>query len=164
MAAGSTYTPIATTTLASAATSYTFSSIPSTYTDLVLIADMSATGSTNYPSIRLNGDTAGNYSRTYINGDGTTATSSRNGETYMTVFGNQITATRTNFIMHFMNYANTTTYKTALSRKNDTGNIMGATVHLWRSTSAISSILITSQTADTFKIGTMFTLYGITAA
>ena len=34
----STYTPIATTTFASTATSYTFSSIPTTYTDLVLVA------------------------------------------------------------------------------------------------------------------------------
>jgi hypothetical protein len=159
-----TYEPIATTTLASAATSFTFSSIPSTYTDLILVADMSTGGSANYPSVRLNGDTASNYSRTYINGDGSSASSSRNTESYMTVFGNQITASRVNFIMHFMNYSNTTTNKTALSRKNDASGVMGATVHLWRSTAAINSILIGSQTSDTFSIGTTFTLYGIKAA
>jgi hypothetical protein len=159
-----TYEPIATTTLASAATSFTFSSIPATYTDLILIADMSTAGSSNYPSVRLNGDTASNYSRTYINGDGSSISSSRNTESYMTVFGNQITASRVNFIMHFMNYSNTTTNKTALSRKNDSAGVMGATVHLWRSTAAINSILINSQTSDTFSIGTTFTLYGIKAA
>jgi hypothetical protein len=164
MPAGSTYTPIATTTLGSAASSYTFSSIPSTYTDLILVADMSATGSSNYPSVRLNGDTASNYSRTYINGDGSSATSARNTESYMTVFGNQVAASRVNFIMHFMNYSNTTTFKTALSRKNDSASVMGATVHLWRSTAAINTILISSQTSDTFSAGSTFTLYGISCA
>jgi hypothetical protein len=159
-----TYEPIATTTLGSAATSYTFSSIPATYTDLVLVADMSATGTTNFPGIRLNGDTASNYSRTYLNGDGTSVTSSRNSESYMTIFGNAIGASRANFIVHFMDYANTTTFKTALSRKNDTSGVSGATASLWRSTAAINSILIASQTSDTFSIGTTFTLYGIKAA
>jgi len=159
-----TYEPIATYTVPSAQASYTFTSIPSTYTDLILVADMSTGGSANYPSVRLNGDTASNYSRTYINGDGSSASSSRNTESYMTVFGNQITASRVNFIMHFMNYSNTTTNKTALSRKNDASGVMGATVHLWRSTAAINSILIGSQTSDTFSIGTTFTLYGIKAA
>ena len=125
---------------------------------------MSTGGSSNYPSVRLNGDTASNYSRTYINGDGSSASSSRNTESYMTVFGNAIAASRVNFIMHFMNYSNTTTNKTALSRKNDASGVMGATVHLWRSTAAINSILIGSQTSDTFSIGTTFTLYGIKAA
>ena len=37
MAAGNTYTPIATTTLSSSQNDITFSSIPSTYTDLVIV-------------------------------------------------------------------------------------------------------------------------------
>jgi hypothetical protein len=159
-----TYEPIATTTLASAVSTFTFSSIPSTYTDLVLIADMSSAGTNAYPSVRLNGDSASNYSRTYINGDGGTVSSSRNSESWWTVFGNQLAASRTNIIMHIMNYSNTTTFKTALSRKNDTGGVMGVTVHLWRSTAAINSVQIGTQTADTFSIGTTFTLYGIKAA
>ena len=159
-----TYEPIATTTLTSTATSFTFSSISSAFTDLILVADMSTSGSSNYPSIRLNGDTASNYSRTYINGSGSTVNSSRNTENWMTVFGNQITASRVNIIMHFMDYSNTTTFKTAVSRKNDTAGVMGATVHLWRSTAAINSILIGTQTSDTFAVGTTFTLYGIKAA
>ena len=159
-----TYEPIATTTLGSAVTSFTFSSIPSTYTDLILVADMSSGGTNAYPSVRLNGDTASNYSRTYINGNGGSASSSRNTETWWTVFGNQLAASRTNFIMQIMNYSNTTTYKSALSRKNDTAGVMGATVHLWRSTAAINSVQIGTQTSDTFSVGTTFTLYGIKAA
>lgn len=159
-----TYEPIATYTISSAQSSYTFSSIPSTYTDLILIADMSSGGTNAYPSVRLNGDTASNYSRTYINGDGGTASSSRNSESWWTVFGNQLAASRTNFIMQIMNYSNTTTFKTAVSRKNDTAGVMGATVHLWRSTAAINSVQIGTQTADTFSVGTTFTLYGVKSA
>lgn len=160
----STMTPIATNTLSSAASTVTFSNIPQNYTDLVLVASMGSTSNNNYPSVRLNGDTASNYSRTYINGNGSSASSSRNTESYMTVFGNQISASNVNFIMHFMNYSNTTTNKTALSRKNDSANVMGATVHLWRSTAAINQIEIATQTADTFTANTTFTLYGIKAA
>jgi hypothetical protein len=159
-----TYEPIATYTVPSATTSYTFSSIPATYTDIVLVADMSATSSSAYPSVRINGDTASNYSRVYLNGNGAAASSSRNSETYFTIFGNQLAASRANFILQIMNYSNTTTFKTALSRKNDTAGVMGGTAHLWRSTSAINSLQISTQTSDTFAAGTVFTLYGIKAA
>ena len=66
--------------------------------------------------------------------------------------------------MQIMNYSNTTTFKTAVSRKNDTAGVMGATVHLWRSTAAINSVQIGTQTADTFSVGTTFTLYGVKSA
>ena len=159
-----TYEPIATTTLGSAVTSYTFNSIPATYTDLILIADMSTGGSSNFPGIRLNVDTATNYSRTYLNSNGTALSTSRNSESYMTIYGNAIAASRANFIVHFMNYTSTASFKTALSFKNDVSGVSGATTSLWRSTAAINSILIASQTSDTFSIGTTFTLYGIKAA
>ena len=76
MAAGSTYTPIYTTTLASAAASYTFSSIPSTYTDLVIAATGLTTAGTTL-AMRFNGDTATNYSDTYLLGNAGAASSSR---------------------------------------------------------------------------------------
>jgi hypothetical protein len=48
MAAGATYTPIATYTVSGSSTlTYTFSSIPSTYTDLVLVVN----GSSSRPVI-----------------------------------------------------------------------------------------------------------------
>ena len=66
MAAGITYTPIASTTLGSAAASYTFSSIPNTYTDLVLIASMadSNSGADQRMLVQVNGDTGTKYSTT----------------------------------------------------------------------------------------------------
>jgi hypothetical protein len=55
MAAGNTYTPLATQTLGSAAASVTFSSISGAYTDLVLVLNIKSTSS-NYPTMILNSD------------------------------------------------------------------------------------------------------------
>ena len=75
MTSGPTYTPIATQTLGSSAASVTFSSIPGTYTDLMLIsfAQGQASGGDNRLVLQFNGDTATNYSSTYLIGNGTTA-------------------------------------------------------------------------------------------
>jgi len=168
MAAGSTYTPIATTTLGSAAVSYTFSSIPSTYTDLVVVAGItgiSATGSAL--SIQLNGDTGTNYSSTGLYGDGTTAGSSRLSNVTLIQVGAQGVGTGTGvqtLIFNVMNYANTTTYKTVLGRWADASTGTTAAVGLWRSTAAINSIYIQVNGSKTFSSGTTFTLYGIAAA
>jgi hypothetical protein len=74
----STYTPIATQTLGSAAASVTFSSIPQGYTDLILVCSpVSTTGSNTFMWIRYNSDTGSNYSLTSMRGNGSTATSFR---------------------------------------------------------------------------------------
>jgi len=62
-----------------------------------------------------------------------------------------------------MNYANSTTNKTVLSRGNNTGNHTIAYVGLWRSTAAITSMLL-GTTGSTWMAGSTFTLYGIKAA
>jgi hypothetical protein len=77
MAAGSTYTPIATTTLGSAASSVTFSSIAGTYTDLrIVYSTVSSADAGNY--LRFNSDSGSNYSNTTLFGNGSSAGSNRN--------------------------------------------------------------------------------------
>ena len=162
MAAGSTYTPIATTTLGSAVSTYTFSSIPSAYTDLVLIAS-GTVNSGSYFTFRFNSDTGSNYSETSMYGDGSSAGSTRNSnQTYMLIGG--IRTTQTTIITHIMNYSNATTNKTAISRSNNAAVEAATTVGLWRNTAAITSIQVGTGGANTFQIGTTFTLYGIAAA
>ena len=70
-----TYEPIQSYTLGSATTGITFSSVPSTYTDLRVVL-VEATDGANL-GIRFNSDTASNYSYTYVQGNGSTASSSR---------------------------------------------------------------------------------------
>lgn len=166
MAAGATYEPIATTTLGSSAASYTFSSIPSTYTDLVLIVNGGATSATYSFKMQVNGDTATNYSDTSLSGNGTAASSSRNSaNTSMRSEANPTTTLNNVWIANFMNYANATTYKTVLVRGNNASALVTANVNLWRSTSAITSIKVFFDASlSNILSGTSLTLYGIAAA
>ena len=165
MAAGSTYTPIATTTLGSAQASFGFTSIPSTYTDLVLVIQVAETTNGFY-YIRYNNDSSTIYSRTYLSGNGTSAASGRTtASAGISAAGNPAFPSATISTFNIMNYANTTTYKTALQRQNNAGGGVEADVWLWRSTSAISSIYVHSAYGSaTLETGTNATLYGITAA
>lgn len=165
MPAGSTYSTIATTTLGSAASSYTFSSISGAYTDLIIIAQVKGTATT-YLNLRFNGDTGSNYSRTTLSGNGSTASSERRtNQTQINTDYNEAIETNFNYIntLQIMNYSNTTTNKTVLCRANNAATGTGATVGLWRSTAAITSVTLLANN-NTFDVGSTFTLYGIAAA
>jgi hypothetical protein len=173
MAAGATYTPIATTTLGSSATSYTFSSIAGTYTDLVLITNFGVTtgGSGAALSLRFNSDSGSNYSGTTLYGNGSSAASQRfSNQSVINIersIGPTASAIETNALIQIQNYSNTTTYKTTISRANTpTGTYPGTetTVNLWRSTSAINSVTVLFLGGESFVTGSTFTLYGIAAA
>ena len=163
MSAGSTYAPIATYT-GSGTTSITFSSIPSTYTDLILVMNGTASSATN-TYVRFNGDTGSNYSVTNLSGNGTSAASSRNANyTALQDYFGYYDTTGGVSIMQVMNYSNTTTYKTAFARYNYTTNLAQAGIGLWRSTAAINSITVLTSNTATFPSSTTFTLYGIASA
>lgn len=161
-----TYTPIATTTLASAAASYTFSSIPGTYTDLILISNASNASTDSALNMQFNGDTATNYSSTRLSGDGSTATSASTANLAYVIAGraNATGSISANGIAQIMSYSNTTTYKTTITRANNSASITGAYAGTWRNTAAITSILIYSANAANISAGSTFTLYGIKAA
>ena len=165
-----TYEPIATYTAPSAVANYTFSSIPATYTDLVLVISAATTSIADQDMQVGNGsvDTGANYSRTWLQGNGTAASSGKgsnetstrvntpNGGYLETTLGSSIQT------ITFLNYANTTTYKTMLTRTGGAAGGTSAIVHLWRSTSAINTIKLSPS--SNFITGSTFTLYGIKAA
>lgn len=168
MAAAQTYEPIATTTTGGGVSSYTFSSIPSTYTDLVLIVNgTNSSGSTEDLMVRYNGDSGSNYSRTFLEQTGSSANSGRTANQPYAIIGGYIGGSK-NFtsIFHFLNYSNATAYKASISRANIPDGTYGlyATVGLWRSTSAINSVQVFWPASATFGSGTTLTLYGIKAA
>ena len=171
MAAGATYEPIATTTLGSNQNDIIFSSIPSTYTDLVIVFTGKSTNAgttSNGMRCRVNSDTGSNYSTTYLNGDGSSASSSRATSTAYFEVGEIAQTDNTSptvAIIQVMNYANTSTYKTILARINTASVITQASVSLWRSTSAINSVTISRDFGtNQIKAGSTATLYGIAAA
>ena len=175
MAAGNTYTPLATTTLASTATSYTFSSISSSYTSLVLVVNDQVDSASGF-KLRFNGDTASNYNQLSQVGYGSTATITPGRVNTATsvynnlVFGDSITSgVFSPNIIEILNYKNANMYKTLIwkygsnttdTNRGESGFILGQ----WRSLSAITSIEVSVWNAVNFQIGTSMTLYGIAAA
>jgi hypothetical protein len=155
-----TYEPIATYTVPSAQASYTFSSIPGTYTDLVLIHAGKANAAQDV-YIRFNGDTGGNYSRTLLFGNGSTAGSNRD-VNFTSLNFNYQDGTEGIAIANILNYANTTTNKTVLSRYSLSTVAASAIAGLWRNTAAINSLTV--GCAGTLSTGSVLTLYGIKAA
>jgi hypothetical protein len=160
----STYEKISTTTLGASTSSVTLSSIPATYTDLVLIVNGKMVSGENSLGIRFNGDSGSNYSANVIYGDGTSAQALRfnNGnEIYSARMGSPTNSTS---IFYIFNYSNTTTNKSIMSRGGSNGIIM-VTAGMWQSTAAINSIFVRGFGAfSDFASGCTFTLYGIKAA
>jgi hypothetical protein len=157
-----TYEKIATTTLGSSSATITFSSIPATYTDIVLIV-AGTVGSLSNVAFQVNSDTGSNYSNTLMLGSGSAATSER-GSNLISSPGTVISTGQSVVKLQFMNYSNTTTFKTVLNNGGHAGSYVGAGVGLWRSTSAINSItVLTYNNNSTYQSGSTFTLYGIKA-
>lgn len=159
--ATNTYVALQKTTVSGSSTStVTLSSIPQGYTDLVLVFE--GTESANqYIAFQVNSDTGSNYSWTRMYGDGSTAYSSQgNSVTFGRLGIGDPSSGRTITTSHFMNYSNSTTYKSILSRSSG-GGFVGSLVNLWRSTAAITSITILTTTSDTFTSGSTFSLYGV---
>jgi len=165
-----TYEPIATNTLGSATQTVTFNSIPQTYTDIVLIVSnvkhsYGGTDTVRDNLVQFNTDTGSNYSITFMYGQSGSAGTIRN---------NNISAINTDYpmasangvgliIANIQNYSNSTTYKTVIQRTT-TSDRAAAYVNLWRSTAAITSMVVGASSGYTLSAGTVITLYGIKAA
>lgn len=169
MAAGATYVSIASQTLTSAVTDITFSSISGAYTDLVLLASVKQSAAGGGIRFQFNSDTGSNYSTTELGSyEGTvyTAQPANASGGYITYnVGVPINAFAPT-IINFMNYSNSTTYKTTIAQMgntSDNGRGIDLTVNLWRNTAAITTIKM-YLSANNFPVGSTFSLYGIAAA
>ena len=158
-----TYEPIETQTLGTAVASVTFSSIPATYTDLVLVFNGTIGAGSQNMELRFNGDTTTNYSETRFFGTGAAVSVDKTTTTNQIRVGN-IYTTQTVNIIQIMNYANATTFKTVLVRSNNAGNFVGTHSGLWRKTpETIDTVFVRPAGGVNFAIGCTFTLYGIKA-
>lgn len=155
------YTLIATQTLTAAAASVTFSSIPATYKDLVLEMVAQDTASA-YFIVRFNGDTASNYSRTVLRGNGSAASSFRgsNETAYYASTGGS--ADKRVSIANIMSYASTNVFKTVVAREN-ADSVLDANATLWRKSpaEAITSIAINGTSGSSIGSGSVFRLWGV---
>ena len=161
--ATNTYVALQTQTIAgSSTTAVTFNSIPQNYTDLVIVGNIGVSTSTSL-SLLFNGGTTGNNSDTWMQGTGSSASSSRNTNASYFAQSNSSTVSD-NFILNIMNYSNTTTNKTYLSRSNAAGLNTAVWTGLWSGTGATAAITsITLNINANLTSGSTFTLYGIAA-
>jgi hypothetical protein len=159
-----TYEPIATITADGTSLSATFSSIPSTYTDLVIVCSIAA-GNTGDAYLRFNGDTTSLYSDTVIRSSGSVASSVRDSNVPGIDIGavSNITGSESGtVIVNVMNYSSTAINKTCTIRFAEATNWSTAIIGTWRSTAAINSVLFSSRGGN-WGTGSTFTLYGIKA-
>jgi hypothetical protein len=157
-----TYEPIASTTLGSSASDITFASIAADWTDLVIVLH-GANSEGSAVAITFNSDTGSNYSHTLVQGNGTSASSSRQSSQTGAWFASFTTGGPHIAIIHVMSYANTNVYKTLLSSAERIGTTTARHVGLWRSTSAITSVTL-DPVFGTLQAGTTASLFGIKAA
>lgn len=161
---------IASNTLTSSAASVTFSSIPSTYTDLVV--RYSARGATNIDTVtmRINADSSVLYSYRSLQGNGGSASSTNDGggDTQISipygVVGSTLTAsTFSSGEIYVPNYtvAQNRQISTHQTQENNAASSgMAVTAGLYRSTTAISTIALFGS-AGNFASGSSFFLYGL---
>ena len=166
-----TYTLINSNVLSSSAASVTFSSIPATYTDLVVRVSARG-GGTNSINLTFNGVTTATQSVTRVTGNGSSAASARTtSATQLAIRGttnnNAYTAsTFSNAEIYIPSYTvsqNKPISSFGVNENNATDSFMSADAGLWSNTAAITSITLT--TADTtFDTGSSFYLYGVSNA
>lgn len=164
-----TYEKIQTTTLSSTQSSIEFTSISGSYTDLVLVLSIKSisTAPNSWVNLRLNGDSASNYSQTTISGNGSTVSTFRYSNRSDGIFiGDTNSNDYATIICNIQNYSNATTFKTVLSRSSDASDFAKTIVGLWRKTpEAITTINIQIESsANNIASGTTATIYGIKAA
>lgn len=157
-----TYDLLASSVLSSSASSVTFSSIPATYRDLVLVAEMKSTSGTATVLLRVNGSSTG-YNTVVMAGSGSvsSSTSASNGaETVLMWNSGPTTTTALLSVAQFLDYSATDKHKSILIRANQANGFVEALAARWANTAAINEIqAYTSPNA--FASGSTFYLYGI---
>lgn len=148
--------------------SVTLSNIPNTFQDLMLVVS-ARTDSSSLTSalLRFNGDTSSVYSSTLLLGNGASPLTERYSNESFNRIGyaigsSQLASTFASQVIHILDYANTSRFKTIVSRDASDTNGSGIAqlaAALWRNTAAITSITY----ATSIVPGSTVTLYGIKA-
>ena len=160
-----TFTLIASTGAPSASVaSLSFTSIPATFTDLVLVMSLRSTSTNNYGSVLFNSSSTG-YTRKILYGDGSSVFSTGpTGYESLTINPSNATgSTFANYQMYIPNYAgsNNKSFSVDAVTENN-GTTAQAIFHagVWANSAAITSLTITSGVGNIEQYSTAY-LYGI---
>lgn len=158
---------IANITLSAASATVTFSNIPQTYRDLVLVCNVIADTAGDDIMLRLNSDiTNGNYARVLMSGNGASTYSVTGASQDMpriTYYGSSSTSERSSHKTEIFDYATTDKHKTYLTRSNRAGSGTDAVATRWASTAAVTTLSLNNAVSGGFGATSTFTLYGVLA-
>jgi hypothetical protein len=164
-----TFTKIASVTAAGGSSTISFTSIPSTYTDLVIKVSARATYAANFQdiNIRFNGSATG-YSSRLLQGDGSAAASYNNSSSALVWGANSVSANATGntfsngevYIPNYTSALNKSLSTDAVTENNATAAYIQLAAGLWSNTAAITSIEMYLGAGNYVQYST-FTLYGI---
>ena len=164
-----TYVAIATVTVGSGgASTIEFTSIPQTYTDLLVKLSTRTTNADVYGAVTMdfNGSTSSQSSK-YLYGTGSVAGSISVGSTLYIGDGNGSTSTSNTFsnmevyIPNYTSSNNKSASSDAVGETNATTIYMSLQANLWSNTAAITSIRFNAITSKSFNQYSTATLYGI---
>lgn len=162
-----TFTLIASSTVgAGGAASIDFTSIPSTYTDLVLVCSLrvSRASVVNNTVIKFNGSST-SYSERVLYGNGSSAGSYSDTQIYdVNNAANSTASTFANSQFYIPNYAGSTNKSVSndsVSETNATAATAQLVAGLWSNTSAITSISLTDYSGTNFVQYSTAYLYGV---
>ena len=154
-----TYTPLATVTLGSSATSVTFSNIPGTYRDLILVFN-GGVSQNSYCGIQFNADSGSNYSFADANFEGS-ITSNSGSNTWIP---QRFTAPSDSFATYqIFDYSTTNKHKSVLVRNSRASDFVSMAAGRWANNAAITSITADVEGSRTWNAGSTFSLYGVIA-
>jgi hypothetical protein len=174
MATANTYVQIGSTVTVGSggAANIAFTSIPATYTDIVIKYSGRSTDTGNYQNVnvKINADTGSNYRSLLVYGDGSGVGSDTTTTTFLKFmyapFSSATASVFGNGELYFPNYAGSA-YKSmsadTVTENNATGAgsvLTGLTAGLWSDTSAITDLTLTPNTGNWAQYSTA-SLYGI---
>jgi hypothetical protein len=159
-----TYRALANITLGSSASSVTFSSIPATYRDLILVVNGEFTTNAQ-TGVRFNSDSAANYPQVMMRTIDSTAESGVDtGTSLYSSWSASSSANRFTMVFQVLDYSATDKHKTALWRNGYIDVAARTRVEAfagrWASTSAVTSLNVFTST-NGFASGFTFNLFGI---
>lgn len=152
------YEWIASQILTSSATSVTFSSIPGTYRDLMLIVDASSDNARDW-TVKFNNSAAG-YATLWMYGNGTSAFSAVSPYDSAIRWPETLSTGRSAIILHAFDYAQTNKHKTVLIR-HKSAERSEALAARWGNTSAVNRIDVAPIAGANLLTGTTLHLYGV---
>ena len=167
--ANETYTLIQKTTLNASAASITFSSIPQTFTDLVVKVSGRSASASNQSAFNMNiNSSSSGYTYRWLYGLPASGTAGSTGASDSVVgYANGSTATANTFgsaEIYIPNYTSSN-YKSAsadaISEGNVTDQRLGLVAYLWANTAAITSLSFVMNDASNWSQYTSISLYGV---